>query len=234
MTKKDVVDWQRLEPYIRRRPATTDCKLALDELHANLTATSIFYQRSDLEGQRHAVARSIELTIDFLNSQGFPPLILDTLKRVERCLFEIDDNRRDPLFSAKQKAGRPNRTFADDARASVLVVLANLWLMATEEEEGTQESKLKRAARAMTGTWFGSVSYNELKSARERFSSCAKDDRLRGLVRVNYDVLGVRFENLSPTEAFHASVKYFNDLPRYGHMHGTNLKTPPFSPAEET
>lgn len=218
--------WQR----VKRQDPNVSTELGLDELYLKLFACSKIYRRQNEQLRREAVISALTAVVEFLQDQGFPPLILDPVDRPMKALVGLDDNRIDPMFAQRLRAGTPTRSFADDYRTAILACLANLWIVAKEGQGLNYDNILREAARKMHGPWFKKVSLAQLKSDRTMLSQSSRDDRIFQIARDYRDWLMRESETLSAEEAFVKAIKHLNALPIFDLVWGTILKTPPVSP----
>jgi hypothetical protein len=149
-----------------RKPTVADTTTQLERLHENLVEAARSYEIGPKQ-QREAVGSAVRSVSEFLNSQGFSTQTLAPLHRVSQALVEIcQQNRPDPLFSEKPKKGKSQRGLADAIRQGRLAAFADAWLECHSTDEGTIPVRLARAARRMTGPYFGDVSKTMLDTAR--------------------------------------------------------------------
>lgn len=150
---------------------TRSCNLGatpneLDQLHHLLVLAAQAY-RTGPKQQRQAVADAVIATSEFLHAQGFSRDTLVPLTRVVRAITEVcEQNLPDPLFCEKPRRAKPRRGMADAVRQGQLAAIADAWLTSHADDEGDEAAKLERAARLMSGKYFGTLHGTLLRSAR--------------------------------------------------------------------
>lgn len=159
-----IVSEQASEKYVRRKVDPTGT--GLDELHGRLVDAAKAYAAGP-QLQRQAVCDAIIATSGYLEREGFSDATLIPLNRVLWAIVELcEQNRPDPLFCEKPKAGKSRRSLEESTRQGHLAALADLWLEANSNGEGQNNAKLKTAARQIKGLYFGTVTPTMLESAR--------------------------------------------------------------------
>lgn len=157
----------------------------LDRLHELLVHAAQEYEAGP-EKQRQAICDSIIAITDLLKDQGFSGATLLPLNRVLRSIVELNGlNRTDPLFCEKPKRTKPRRSMEDAIRQGHLAALADAWIISRTSDEGDESAKLERAARRMSGAYFGKLDGAKLISAKSY-------QRQMG----QHDLVGLAFEQM--------------------------------------
>lgn len=154
------------EQYTRNDSLPTST--VLNDLHAKLVEAAKAYE-SGPPMQRQAVCDAIVATSDFLRRQGFSDSTLVPLDRVVWSIVDLcNQNQPDPLFCSKVTKTKPKRSMKDAILLGHLAALVDTWLEAypREGEEEDVAERLKRAAREMSGIYFGQLSCKNLESAQ--------------------------------------------------------------------
>lgn len=146
--------------------AEANSEQGLDELHAQLVEAARSYEAGPKQ-QRQAVCDAIIAVTEFLEGQGFSYATLIPLNRVVRAVTEVCKlNQPDPLFCEKPTKTKGKRKLAESVRQGHLAALADAWLKSGSADEGGEAAALKRAARRISGRYFGTVDSVDLRSAR--------------------------------------------------------------------
>ena len=176
-TEREFQEAERLADLERyeRGPSTGPLNWGLHTLHNQLSAAAAHYRRSDLQGQRDAVADAAFAVERFLRSQGFNAATLEPLMRPALALVEREKNRLDLMFCERKRGGAPSRSIDDYCKIGATAALAEAWLTCHSDKVEKTDAKLKRFCRFVAGPWLGDLSLAKVKAAREMVSQEAKD-----------------------------------------------------------
>lgn len=154
-----------VEQYNRDRSERNDTN-ELQRLHKLLVSAAQIYEAGPKQ-QRQAVCDAVIAVTDFLKVHGFSSATLVPLSRVVWSIVDVcEQNQPDPLFCEKPKKTKPRRSMKDAVRQGHLAALADAWLQSRGSDESDEAAELARAARYMSGTYFGTLNGIGLLSAR--------------------------------------------------------------------
>lgn len=154
-----------LEQRYARGSANTHPEQVLPQLHAQLVEAARAYETGPKQ-QRQAVCDAIIAVDEFLAGQGFTGETLAPLKRVVVAITDLcQHNQPDPLFCQKLSKTKGKRTLQDSVRQGQLAALAEAWVESASSEEGDKAALLNKAAREISGRYFGNVERAGLSSA---------------------------------------------------------------------
>ncbi|MBC2651357.1 hypothetical protein [Novosphingobium aerophilum] len=143
-----------------------DPLVALVQLHDQLVAAAKAYEAGPQQ-QREAVCEAIIAVSEFLKGQGFSGATLVPLSRVVWAIVDVcDRNHPDPLFCEKPSKTKGRRNLEDAVRKGQIAAIADAWLESSSGDEGDEDAKLNRAARYMSGAYFGALNRKALTSAK--------------------------------------------------------------------
>ena len=170
------------EQYNRDRSEPNDAN-ELQKLHKVLVSAAQTYEAGP-KRQREAICDAVIAVTDFLRVHGFSSATLTPLSRVVWSIADLcEQNRPDPLFCEKPKKTKPRRSMQDAVRQGHLAALADAWLESRASAESDEAAELARAARYMSGTYFGSLTATGLLSAR----SYQRQPEQHGLVYSSFE-----------------------------------------------
>jgi len=212
---REAAEIGRTEHYARK-PSAGGRVSALAQLNEQLTEIAQQYETTALPGQRMSVLEAQTAVLDFLEAQGFSPLVLAPLFRPVDALAERENFRMDPLFAERPtegaKGGRAKRSHDQENRAGMLAALSDFWLE-TDRAGGNQKDRLARAARAFKGRWFGHITSEQLQSARHLVSQEAADHAAVKSARRFRIFIDEQKRDFGPN-ALAVVIRHLNDLPR--------------------
>lgn len=156
---------ERVTKQEARSPSRAEPDAALKALHEELVDAARAYRKGPSQ-QRQGVCDAIAAVLEFLKGQGFSDAILEPLKRPAFAIVDLcRQNRADPLFAEKRKTTKPMRSMQEAILQGHLAALASQWLECDNETEGGPRAKLSRAARALSGRYFGKLDEKSISSA---------------------------------------------------------------------
>tara|TARA_R110000868_G_scaffold361248_1_gene623233 strand:+ start:1336 stop:2037 length:702 start_codon:yes stop_codon:yes gene_type:complete len=169
----DVPGQQELQAIINERVAKQDTRsrpstksdAALKALHKDLVEAARAFREGPSQ-QRQGVCDAVVAVLEFLKGQGFSDSTLEPLKRPLWALASLSEqNLPDPLFAEKRKKSKSKRSMTDAIRQGHLAAFAGLWLECDDQGGGGRRVRLGRAARALSGAYFGNLDETSVNSA---------------------------------------------------------------------
>ena len=143
-----------------------DTAVELDNLHDILVDAAQAYASGPRQ-ERQAVCNAVIAISVFLEGQGFSNATLAPIKRILAAVVDLSEqNRPDPMFCEKSKKTKSRRSMQDSVRQGHLAAFADVWIMSHPNDGSDELSKLKLAARRLSGTYFGKLEVNSLRNAK--------------------------------------------------------------------
>ncbi|WP_260598307.1 hypothetical protein [Sphingomonas endolithica] len=221
----------RINLYKRSLPVKETAP-ALSDLHKRLAGAGQLYERGELADQRYAVVDAISGVYDFLLDQGFSPMALEPLFRPIEALEGQHENRLDPLFAERRRAGRPGKSGDNHTRVGTLAALANFWIE-QHGDSGELKRDLATAATRLRGRWFGTITAAQLTGARVALAQEGSDHPIVQTAAKVRAFLDRAASDFGQQHAFAVVVRQLNDGPRSSAIGNSNvLEQAPAEPGE--
>lgn len=186
---------------------------AINDLHEKLVKYAELYETEQLQNKRDAVSASLMAVQECLYSIGFSLATLAPIMRPVLTLVERENNKRDPLFCASARTGRPKGSIAKETRTGVLAAFAEYWLIHHNTDQVKQNIALSRLSRVLVGKWFVKVTNVELKAARDLVMQEGKDHVAVRSAHFTAQRLQTAAQQFGTESAVSILVRFMNDLP---------------------
>lgn len=152
---------------------------SLSLLDAILAKNTETYENGSWQDRRDAIANCLLSVATYLSENGIDLRHLRPILHPVESLTERENNRLDPIFCERVRAGKPTRSLAQNQQDGIIAAIANHWLAHNADSTTPMQNRLNAAARQMQNANLGVVSAARVKQARELVSQEAADHPAR-------------------------------------------------------